>query len=50
MLDVLTAGIVSVVLTAIFMGSPARVRGQGLTVTGYADFEAVVGNVNSDGP
>ena len=44
----LIAGIVSGVLTAIFMGSPAGVLGQGLTVTGYADFEAVVNNVNAD--
>ena len=46
----LTAGIVSGVLTAIFMGSPAKILGQGLTVSGYADFEAVVGNVNGEDP
>ena len=43
---ILTAGIVSGVLTAIFVGSPAGVLGQGLTVSGYADFEAVVNNLD----
>lgn len=44
----LTAGIVSGALVAIFMGSPAGALGQGLTVSGYADFEAVVNNFNAD--
>ena len=48
MLKKLTVGIMSGVLTAIFMGSPDAVLGQGLTVSGYADFEAVVNNIDAN--
>ena len=38
----LTVRVVSAALVAILMALPAGILGQGLTVSGYADFEAVV--------
>jgi hypothetical protein len=43
-----TTGFVLGGLFALFLGLPTGTLAQGLTVSGYADFEVVVNNVNAD--
>jgi hypothetical protein len=45
---IMSARVVSAALLAIVVALPAEVLGQGLTVSGYADFEAVVNNVDAN--